>query len=39
MNWKALTKTAKRTLSRNSSKILLGLSFMCRSPKQPPVFE
>ena len=25
MNWKALTKTAKRTLSRNSSKILLGL--------------
>lgn len=25
MNWKALTKTARRTLSRNSSKILLGL--------------
>lgn len=24
MNWKALTKTARRTLSRNSSKILLG---------------
>ena len=25
MNLKALTKTARRTLSRNSSKILLGL--------------
>lgn len=25
MHWKTLTKTAKRTLSRNSSKILLGL--------------
>mgnify|MGYP005766278749 CR=1 FL=1 len=25
MNWKTLTKTARRTLSRNSSKILLGL--------------
>lgn len=25
MNWKTLTRTAKRTLSRNSSKILLGL--------------
>ena len=25
MNWKALAKTARRTLSRNSSKILLGL--------------
>lgn len=25
MNWKTLAKTAKRTLSRNSSKILLGL--------------
>lgn len=25
MNWKALTKTARKTLSRNSSKILLGL--------------
>lgn len=24
MNWKTLTKTAKRTLSRNGSKILLG---------------
>ena len=29
MNLKALTKTARRTLSRNSSKILLGLGIAC----------
>ena len=28
MNWKALTKTAKRTLSRNGSKILLGFGIL-----------
>ena len=28
MNWKTLTKTAKRTLSRNGSKILLGFGIL-----------
>lgn len=31
MNLKALTKTARRTLSRNSSKILLGLGMQNRA--------
>lgn len=39
MNLKALTKTARRTLSRNSSKILLGLDLNVTTLNYPRIIR